>query len=142
MLHLRILPKEERMSYEDWVTMVRSPLVHMHVPKSKTAQADNLIFVATFEHRLGASSFAGIAAGAIYAFTQEFSARHPIFLCYGVVALFCSFVNFTHMVGTNNALINADAKLIGLLFSFGFWVPICAFMWIGFWGSRNAAMLP
>jgi hypothetical protein len=127
MLQLRFLPESERVTMKEWVEMVRSPLSKGVLPETKLATAETLIFMATFEHRLGASSFAGIAAGSIYALLQDFSARHPIFLAYGFVAFFCFFINFTHVIGTNNELANGDAKCVGIVFAFGFWGPsVCS----------------
>lgn len=146
MLHLRILGAHERVAPDEWVQLMRTPIARgsagtFPLADSKYATAETLIFMSTLEHRLGASAFAGTAAGAVYGLTLDFELRHPIFLCLGVVALFCSFVNVTHALGTNNPLVNGDGRRIGQLFSIGFWVPIAVCLWLGFFGSREAAGL-
>jgi len=169
MLFFRFLKPDEMISTEEWVEMVRTPLALAGktfakagqaapneaasapllpsncpvkvLPESKLFTAESLIWMASFEHRLGASAFVGIAAGAVYALTQDFETRHPLYLAYFVIAVFCTFCNFTHWIGTNNELRNEMGKRVGIVFTLTFWGPIAAMMMVGFLGSRKAAGL-
>lgn len=141
LMHFRWLSKDERVQPNEWISMMKSASNMDSMPVTKQHTMQTLMWMETLEHRLGASAFAGIAAGAIYALTQDFTDRHPIFFCFAVTSVFCAFVNFTHAIGTNNALTNDTGTRVGIVFSAAFWIPIAACMFIGLFGSRAAAGL-
>jgi hypothetical protein len=104
-------------------------------PKEKTTNAKDYLFLLLFEQRQGAIGFTAVAVGAIYGMGLELTARQPLHLLFGVVAVLMMLVNanqagFLPFFG-KHPRVSTHGRNVGIVFT-PFWLVVAILNYLAF----------